>query len=186
MITIATSNPAVSPAIHSPGPRLSPKSSLTSYITQLGHKLRPFYAKQTQFPKVIIHLTAHPRLIYAKQTQFPKSQNEPNCLWNKELSKYTPSRTAKKQTQFPHRRSQFIPTRRQPAGPGFCPFVSSLLIFLLRICFGFRYSCFGLQPNNYAKQQNIPPCQSLQNKPNFEPTGKHHHKKLMQSAIPWL
>jgi len=105
MTTIEPNNFAVSPknyswgffslAIHSPGPRLCLRFYYTAHITQITSKLRSFYAKQTQFQK---------------------SQNEPNYLWNKGVSKYPPSRTPPKQTQFPHRRSQFFPTPRQRAG----------------------------------------------------------------------
>jgi len=80
---------ADNPPIHRAGPRLCPRSRRN-----------------------------HLDLKYAKQTQFPKGRNARNYLWNKGLSQYPPARTAKKQTQFqfPHRRSEFIPTRRDRAG----------------------------------------------------------------------
>ena len=54
----------------------------TAYIAQFARKLRRYYAKQTQFAK---------------------RSNRRNCCYNKGLCQYTPSRTAKKQTQFqPH------------------------------------------------------------------------------------
>jgi len=148
IITTATNNSAVSPkiyswgffspAIHRAGRCLRLKSSQTAHAAQFPCELQPFYAKQTQLPK---------------------SKNEPNCLLKQDLWKYSSSRTAKKQTQFqsPHRRSEFIPTRRGS------PLVSSLLIFMLRIYFGFRYSDFVLQPNNYAKQTQFP---KTRNEPN--------------------
>jgi len=63
-------------------------------------------------------LIARPRPFYAKQTQFAESLNEHKYPWIQGLYEYMPSRTVKKQTQFqfPHRRSQFILTRRQHAG----------------------------------------------------------------------
>jgi len=127
MITIATNNSAVNLAIHRAGRYLHLKSSQTLYTAQPNRKLQPFYAKQTQFPK---------------------SQNELNPPLQNGLWRVSCLQPAPKQTQFqsPHRRSEFIPTRRG------CPLVSSLLIFVFRICFGFRYSDFVLQPNNYAKQ----------------------------------
>jgi len=78
MITIATDNCAVSPAIHSQGPRLHLKSSHTAYATQLAHKLRPFYVKQTQFAKARIHLTSYGHKDYEKMRVRQPRKNKPN------------------------------------------------------------------------------------------------------------
>jgi hypothetical protein len=107
MITIEANNPPVSlaihsrgffsRAIHSRGRYLRQKLSQTTYAAQLNHKLRSFYAKQTQF-------AGH--------------QNDRNIFRKQALRKYSPSWTEKKQTQFqfPHRRSESIPTSREHAG----------------------------------------------------------------------
>jgi len=88
MITIATNNCAVSPAIHSLGRCLCPESAQTAYAAQLTRKLRSFHAKQTQFQK---------------------SQNQPNHLCEKGLWKYVPSWATAKQTQFQNHRPRTDP-----------------------------------------------------------------------------
>jgi len=88
-----------SPAIHSQRPSLRTRPSQNAYIAYLTRKLRRFYAKQTQF-------AGHP--------------NERNILHKHASRKYSPSQTAKKQTQFrTHHLRTTLPTIKMQNKPNF-------------------------------------------------------------------
>ena len=81
MITIATNNPPVSPAIHSRG-----------FFSPAIHRASPRFCRRST--------RNHFELNYAKQTQFAACSNERKYCANNGLSKYSTLPKPAKQTQF--------------------------------------------------------------------------------------